>query len=272
MKNNQPARALHWREYGCEVLGTALLCIGGLSAVTFDFGKGLPMEIWFPSYRLRLLITGLLFSGSGSLIAISALGKVSGAHLNPSVTLAFWVQRKMHRWDAMLYMVSQFLGATIGAGAIWAIWGSYASSVKFGVTLPGARFGVWRAFGAEFLMTWFYITLIFYFVSHKSLMKKTPLMNWIVIAVFVWLEAPVSGTSLNAARSFGPALIAHIWSWQWLYFVAPALGAVLAALTYPVLHTGKVLTGKLFHSAEYPSLFKNVPSPSELDDAPIDWD
>jgi aquaporin Z len=261
---NQPDRKLHWREYDCEFLGTALLCLCGLSAVTFDFGRGLPMERWIPSESARLLITGILFAGSGSLIAISGIGKRSGAHLNPSVTLAFWVGRKMHRGDALGYILAQFAGATLGAAAVAFIWNRYAMSVNFGMTLPGESYGRWRAFGAEFLMTWGYISLIFYFVSHRNLMRKTPLMNWLVVATLVWVEAPVSGTSLNAARSFGPAVVANFWPNQWIYLVAPSMGGILAAITYPLLHRGKILTGKLFHSPNYPSVFKNVPHPEEL--------
>ncbi|MGL4621061.1 MAG: aquaporin, partial [Chroococcidiopsis sp.] len=90
-------KQLHWQEYTAELLGTAFNVFVGLSAVVFNMGKGSPMEHLIPNHSLRLLLTGLCFAGSGSLVAISPLGKLSGAHINPSVSLAFWIQGKMHQ-------------------------------------------------------------------------------------------------------------------------------------------------------------------------------
>jgi aquaporin Z len=259
LPNPLSGRAFNGREYACEVLGTALLCICGLSAVTWDFGKGLPMSTWIPSVSIRLLLTGLMFSGSGSLIAISPIGKLSGAHLNPGVTAAFWIRRKMHWHDAVLYIVSQFIGAAFGCVLLAVVWGQYYRSVNFGMTLPGASFGPLVAGGAEFLMTAGYITLILLFVSSHRLMRKTPLMNWLVVAFLVWVEAPVSGTSINAARSFGPALVASNWTDYGIYLVCPTFGACAAAIGFPLVQSGerKILTAKLFHSSKYPSIFKS---------------
>src|SRR5450631_3098888 len=106
-------KQLHWPEYGAELLGTAFLVFAGLSAVVFDFGKGLPLSTLLPDPGLRRLLTGLLFAGSGSLVAISPFGKLSGAHINPSVSLAFWAHGKMHHYDLIGYIVAQFLGAIL---------------------------------------------------------------------------------------------------------------------------------------------------------------
>jgi len=89
----------HLAEWSCELLGTALLLLGGLSAVCLDFGPHSPLRGLGSS--VRLLLTGLLFAGTGSLLAISPLGRRSGAHLNPVVTLAFWTQRKVHRTTSL---------------------------------------------------------------------------------------------------------------------------------------------------------------------------
>jgi len=177
------------------------------SAVVFDFGKGLPMEYLIPDHITRLLITGLIFAGSGSLFAISPLGKLSGAHINPSVTLAFWAQKKMHRQDVVGYLTGQFFGAILGAGLLATVWGRYADDVYNGMTLPGTGYTLWYVFLAEVGITFLLVLLIFIFVSSDRLMRWTPLMTWLLVATMVWLEAPISGTSLNSARSFGPALV-----------------------------------------------------------------
>src|SRR6516164_9221383 len=115
-----------WSEYAAEACGTGFNLFVGLSAGVINFSPDFPIAHLLPSPSLRLLITGLLFAGSGSLIAISPLGKLSGAHINPSVSLAFWLQGKMHRHDLVGYIVSQFLGAAFGAGLVVLLWGSRA--------------------------------------------------------------------------------------------------------------------------------------------------
>jgi aquaporin Z len=254
----------NWPEYSAELIGTLLLVFGGLSAVVIDFGAGSPVALLLPSSSQRLLLTGLLFSGTGSLIALSPLGKRSGAHINPAVSLGFWMHGKMHFRDCAAYIVAQFVGAFLGAQMLAAVWRGHAGSVHYGVTMPGTpTYTVAEAFFAEMALTCTLVLAIFLFVSSRRLMRWTPLMNWVLVGTMVWLEAPVSGTSLNPARSIGPALVASTWQNQWLYCIAPPLGAALAVLLYRSIMQGRrdLLTGKLFHSIHYPSLFKNVAAP-----------
>ncbi len=258
------AEPSHWVEYAAEWLGTTLLVFGGLSAVTVDFAAGLPMSHWLPDAGLRRLITGLLFAGSGSLIAISPLGKLSGAHLNPVVSLAFWLQGKMHVWDMVGYIVSQLAGGVAGVLLLDAVWGEYAHSIHDGVTIPGLEYSWLDAFGAEVVMTFLLVLGILLFVSDPRLMRWTPLMNWLLVAVLVWVGAPVSGTSLNPARSFGPAFITGVTAYQWIYWLAPTLGSLLAVGAFRFI-PGDVLTGKLFHVSTYRSIFKHVAAPSRQD-------
>lgn len=259
-------KQLHWPEYGAELLGTGLLIFVGLSAVVFDFGKGLLPPSLIPDVSLRRLITGLIFAGSGSLVAISPFGKLSGAHINPSVSLAFWAHGKMKHLDLIGYIVAQFLGAIIGEVLLLLVWGKYAHSVTNGMTLPGAGYPLWLVFVAEMSLTCILVLLIFLFVSSHRLMRWTPLMNWFLVATMVWLESPISGTSLNPARSIGPALLTWLWTSQWLYCIAPPLGGLLAVGLFRLLAIGErdVLTGKLFHEPRYPSIFKNVHAPSRV--------
>ena len=196
-------------------------------------------------------------------MAISPLGKLSGAHINPSVSVAFWLQGKLHLQDLIGYVVAQFLGAILGAWCLVQVWGKRAAAVNNGMTLPGDGYSLGMVFGAEVFITFLLVVIIFVFVSYRALMRWTPLMAWVLIAIMVWLEAPVSGTSLNAARSFGPALVSGRWDAQWIYWLAPLLGAILAVGAYRLTASPRmqVLTGKLFHVSYYRCIFKNVSVP-----------
>jgi aquaporin Z len=250
---------LNLREYACEAAGTAFNVFVGLSAVVFDFGKGLWMEHWLPSTSLRLLLTGLLFAGSGSLFALSPLGKLSGAHINPSISLAFWLRGKMHPQDFVGYVSGQLVGGIFGALLLVWVWQDFARSVNDGMTLPGPGYPIWFVFAAEVAMTGALVLGIFAFVSSKRLMRWTPLMTWILVAAMVWIGAPISGTSLNPARSFGPALVHWFWQAQWIYWIAPPLGAALGVAVFGILAAERtVLTAKLFHVPHYACIFKNT--------------
>lgn len=256
-----PLQHSHVPEYVAEFLGTACMVFFGLSAVVFDFGEGLPMARWVPDHSLRLLLTGLCFAGTGSLVAISPLGRLSGAHINPSVSLAFWLAGKMNFLDFAGYVIAQMLGGIAGAAMLAGVWKKHAASVHNGMTQPGAGWALWQVFTFEVAMTGLLVLLIFVFVSNRRLMRWTPLMCWIVVATMVWLEAPISGTSLNPARSFGPALVSWNWADQWIYAVAPPLGGVLGLIVFRVgCREGReVLTGKLFHAPNYRTIFKCAP-------------
>src|SRR5258708_38529669 len=127
----------HWAEWACELVGTALLLIGGLSAICWDFAPGSPVATAVPDHSARLLITGLLFAGTGSLVAISPLGRRSGAHLNPAVSLAFWRRGHMSPPDLAGYIAAQFAGALLGTALVRLLWGRTAAAVQLGATPAG---------------------------------------------------------------------------------------------------------------------------------------
>lgn len=242
----------HWAEWAAELAGTALLVFGGLSAVVFDFYPGSPVSELIPSHSWRLLLTGLLFAGTGSAVAVSPLGRRSGAHLNPAVTVAFACTRHVHPHDLGGYVAAQFAGALGGAALLRSVWGSRAAAVGYGVTQPGPHTTIGQAVGLEAAMTAALVLTIFAFVSSPTTARWTPLAVWIVVAILVWKGAPATGTSLNPARSLGPAVVAGDYHDLWLYLSAPLVGAGGAALAWwPVPRNA--LTAKLFHDPSYPS-------------------
>ena len=124
-----------------EVIGTALRVLGGLSLVIFMFGKGSPMARIPPSEGWRRLITGFFFGSTGALIAISPVGKASGAHISPAVTRAFRWMGKLDARTTLVYIAGQCLGGILGCVSLLA-WGNMGKSVAYGATapVPGTRF------------------------------------------------------------------------------------------------------------------------------------
>jgi aquaporin Z len=220
-----------------EFLGTALLVAVGCSFVVLDFGRGSPVIHWIPSAGIRRALTGFLFGCVGGSIAVTRIGKVSGAHINPVVSMAFWIKGKLTGKLAVRYVIAQLAGAIVGTLPLL-LWGSMAQSTKDAATIPGAA-GVWAAALGEVGATFCLIVGLFSFVGHRSLRRFTPLLFPFLYAFLVYWEAPLSGTSTNPARSLGPAVVAAVWHGWWVYWVGPGLGAVLAL---GFLTLGKPLT------------------------------
>ena len=125
----------HWRLFLSEMIGTALLVLGGLSLVIVMFGTGSPMAQLIPSEGLRRLITGFLFGTTGAAIALSKVGEVSGAHINPAVTLTFRLMGKLDLRTTLGYIVAQLIGGIVGSLPLL-LWGEMGKSVAFGATSP----------------------------------------------------------------------------------------------------------------------------------------
>ena len=241
-------RSFPWMLYGAELLGTALLVAVGLSIVILNFGQGSPIAEFIPSAGWRRLITGFLFGTTGCLITLSPLGRESGAHINPAVTLAFWLMSKMSARHAVGYFVAQMIGAALGALPLLA-WGATGRSIEFGATLPGAAYGAGWALLGETVTTFALIVGLFYFLQHRRLRAFTPGLFPVLYAIMVFAEANVSGTSTNPARSFGPALISGDWQAWWVYWLGPLLGTLLgvAACRLGGHHRWATAVAKLYH-------------------------
>ena len=242
-----------WREFAAEFAGTALLLVIGLSAVVLDFAQGSPVPGWIPDGNLRRLLTGIVFAGGATLIVYSPLGKRSGGHINPAVTLGFLRLGKITRRSAAGYVAAQFLGALAGAAIVQLVWRRLATQVDLGATIPG-RGGWMASLIAEAAITFLLMTLILRFVDDPRLMPFTPAAAGALVAFLVFAEAPVSGTSLNPARSLGPAVVSGDYRDLWLYLLAPPLGALLAAATYR-RRRRTVRCGKLVHDDAYQCRF-----------------
>ncbi len=242
-----------WKPVLAEFLGTALLVAVGVSFVILDFGKGTPVAAIIPSAGGRRLLTGFLFGCTGGTIALSRLGKISGAHINPVVSVSFWMLGKMGGRHALANVVAQCAGALLGALPLLA-WGAMGRSIDFGATQPGPAYGDGMAVAGELITTLILIVGLLVFVGHKRLRGFTPFIFPPMYAVMVFLEAPVSGTSTNPARSLGPMVMASSWSGWWIYWVGPALGMLLGVAIFQSrwLRGFEVEVAKLYHFAHDP--------------------
>ncbi len=240
-------------EYLAEFVGTALLLLIGLSAVVVGFASGSAVLGWIPNEDLRRLLTGILFAGGATAIVYSPLGRRSGGHINPAVTAAFLRLGKITWTSAAWYWAAQFAGALTGALAVRLLWGHLAREVDVGTTIPG-RGGSLASMAVEAGITLLLVTLILFFVDRPNLLRFTPAAAGALVAFLVFVEAPLSGTSLNPARSLGPAVVAGDYRGLWAYFVGPVAGALAAVAVYRRRHAS-VRCGKLIHDARYECRF-----------------
>ena len=236
---------VRWRLFFSEFIGTALLVFGGLSVVILMFGDGSPMARLLPNELVRTTLSALLFGTIGSAIAVSWIGKESGAHINPAVTMAFWLMRKLDLRAASGYIVAQLLGACAGALPLLA-WGSMGRSIAFGATIPGEGYSTAVVLLGEVLTTFGLVATLCVFLGFHQLRRFTPFVIPFLYAVMVPLEAPISGTSTNPARTLGPALISGRWDGWWIYWLGPMLGMLLAILVCSRF-SRRIEVAKLYH-------------------------
>lgn len=223
----------HWREYLMEAAGLAGFVVGASLLTVFlehpDFSVMRSALGEYPA--LRRVPLGIVL---GAYIAgvVYLFGKSSGAHINPAVTWAFYRLGKINFSDAAFYTLAQFAGAIAAAQMMkLALGGFYSDApIHFVVTEPAK----WDASGGAAFAAEFFISFVLMFAclvaaNSRRLEKFVAPLTGGLIALYLIVETPYSGMSLNPARSFGSALAADEWRYLWIYFVAPPLAMLLAA-------------------------------------------
>lgn len=251
----------HWPEYFIEAA-----CLGLFMISAFTFGTILehphsPVHQAIANPTLRRLLMGLAMGSTAIAIIYSPWGKQSGAHINPSTTLTFFRLGKVAKWDAAFYIAGQFIGGALGAIAASILLSPWAAhpSVNYVVTAPGSS-GSLIAFGAEIVITFLLMTVILRVSNNAKLHKLTGLCAGALVAIYITIEAPISGMSMNPARSFASAIPAMHWADLWIYFTAPLIGMLTAAEVY-VRHKGAHQVGcaKLHHENPKRCIFCGKP-------------
>ena len=188
----------------------------------------------------------------------SSLGRRSGAHMNPAVTLTFWRLGKISAADTLMYVLAQIAGGVSGIVFATLILGELPAdpSVNYVATVPGSA-GVAIAVVAEGAISFGMMFVVLLISNDVRLTRSTGLCAGALICTYIVIEAPLSGMSMNPARSLGPALLAGSIDSLWIYVVGPLAGMLLAAEAYVRLRgRGAVLCAKLDHSSTAPCIFR----------------
>lgn len=203
-----------------EFLGTFFLVFAGTSAIVVDSMTHAVTHVGV-SLVFGLVITVLIY----------AFGHISGAHFNPAVTIGFWALGEFPGRQVPWYIASQLFGAIAASSVVLGLFGRTAS---LGVTMPHSAPEV--ALVLETLMTLLLVVVIFGSAVHGKAVKS---FAGIAIGGTIGLDAlfggPISGASMNPARSLGPAIISGVWTDQWIYVAGPLAGAVLAVAAYRLM-------------------------------------
>jgi MIP family channel proteins len=208
------------RRTGAELFGAYALVTAGCGAIVVDATTG----------ALGHVGVALTF-GLVIVVMVAATGHLSGAHLNPAVTIAFALTRHFPWRETPAYILGQIMGAVIGAGTLLLLFGNVAS---VGATQPTGS--ALQSLLLEILLTaslMFVITAVA--TDTRAVGELAALaIGFTVMANALW-AGPIGGASMNPARSFGPALVSGAWTAQWIYWIGPIVGAALGAIVYQLL-------------------------------------
>src|SRR5215469_6480055 len=245
----------HWPEYLCEAAELGLFMISAGLFTILLYHPDSPVLSFIPSEFVRRMLTGIAMGSTAIALVFSPLGKRSGAHFNPAVTLAFWRLGKVKNWDAVFYIIAQFIGGIAGVLAV-ALAARMALShpkVNYAATLPGSD-GMIIAFIAEFAIAFVLMSVVLRVSNTPHVARYTGLFAGALVATYITLESPLSGMSMNPARTFGSALVGQLWTGLWIYFTAPVLAMQLAAALY-LRGKGVVYCAKFHHYNRHRCIF-----------------
>jgi aquaporin Z len=247
----------HWPEYVMEAAGLGLFMISACAFGILIFHPASPLASRLGGPLSRRALMGLAMALTAIGLIYSPWGKRSGAHFNPAVTLTFFRLGKVQGWDAIFYVVAQFAGGISGVLLVRAVAAGLLADprVHYVVTVPGT-FGVGAAFVAELTIAFGLMTVVLIVSNAAGLARFTGLFAGALVATYITLEAPLSGMSMNPARTFASALPADTWHAFWVYLTAPLLGMLLAAEVYVHGTRGRVICAKLQHQGGQRCIFR----------------
>jgi aquaporin Z len=249
----------HWPEMLIEAGGLGTFMLSACVCAALLFHPGSPLAGVLGGEVPRRALMGLAMGATLVALVYSPWGQRSGAHFNPVLTLTFLALRRIEPADAMGYVVAQFAGAWAGVTlAGWLLGAAIVGdpAVNHVVTAPGAA-GPLAAFAAEVAISFGMMALVLFISNRRDLNRYTGLAAAALLALYITFESPLSGTSMNPARSLGSAVPAGMFGGLWIYFAAPAIGMAMAAAIYVrAKGRGAVLCCKLHHDNGQRCIFR----------------
>jgi aquaporin Z len=241
---------LHWPEYLMEAGQMSLFMFCTCSFATLLQHPASPVRHVLVSGIARRALMGLAIGATVIALIMSSWGKRSGGHINPAMTFAFYRLGKIARWDALFYGMAQFSGATSGVALATSLLRGAPGdrAVRYAVTAPGV-YGAAVAFAAELAISFMLMITVLLVTNHERLVRYTPYFVGSLYAVNITFETPLSGMSMNPARTFGPAAYGGYWHTLWIYFIAPTVGMLVAAEVFlRARHAAPPYCAKLHHA------------------------
>jgi aquaporin Z len=222
--------SLHWPEYLMEAGELALYMFFACAFATLLQHPASPVRHVIVGDFSRRALMGLAMGATVIAIVMTPWGKQSGGHFNPAITFTFYRLGKVEFWDALFYAAAQFSGAISGVPiATYVLRGAPGNeAIRYAVTAPGV-FGNAGAFVGELTISFILMITVLFVSNRETLARYTPYFVGALYATYITLEAPLSGMSMNPARTFGSAFYAGYWHALWIYFTAPTLGMMAAA-------------------------------------------
>jgi aquaporin Z len=248
----------HWPEYLMEAAGLGLFMVSAGLFGTLLFYPGSPAVAALPDPLIRQALMGLIMGLTAIGLIYSPWGQQSGAHLNPAVTLTFWRLGKLATWDAVFYVLAQFAGGLLGVLAVLAVLGAAFADppVSYVATVPGSA-GRLVALIAEAAISFGLMITILLATNSPRLMRLTGVLAGCLVALYITFEAPLSGMSMNPARTVASALPGGLFDALWIYFVGPTVGMLLAVDAYRLIRrTPHVICAKLNHHTHRRCIFR----------------
>jgi aquaporin Z len=223
----------NWRIYLIEAWALGMFMVSACLFVIIIEHPDLPVRNMIESALVRRLIMGLAIGITAVLLIYSGWGKRSGAHMNPAVTITFLNLNRICREDAFWYIVFQFIGGFLGVAVFKWVLFNYISfpSVNYVVTIPGSQ-GIWAALIIEFLMSIMLITVVLVSSNYPKIARFTGYFVGVLLIIYITFGAPVSGMSINPARTVASAINSREWNGWWIYFAGPLLGMLAGGYLY----------------------------------------